>query len=267
MPRRKKALMSQRRQKPLIPQPENSLTFEIKEPVSTRQLHFNELMKIRLREKEEKKREEERREKQRLEEEAQEKREEEERERCLDEYLTRERDFRADQKRWQETMGNPYVGQTVALLLRPRCYRAILGTVVEMEEREWETESTSNETKGRGRFSLDRSDMSGWDVWMIQISRSEVEFCDCLYEYSHRFCGDYVYFLISSCGLGEEWGTDVYVRHLRDRMSSGEYAQLILETYNMGESRAIFFKKTCRRSRSREGCDDKRVGHVLNEKH
>jgi len=93
-------------------------------------------------------------------------------------------------------MSKPYIGQTVALLLRPRYLTAVLGTVVEMKEREWETENTSNgiATKGMGRFSLDSHDMSAWDVWMIAISRSKVEFCDYLYEYSHRFCGDYVFF-------------------------------------------------------------------------
>ena len=101
---------------------------------------------------------------------------------------------------------------------------------------------------------------------MIAISRSKVEFCDYLYEYSHRFCGDYVYFLISSAELGDEWGTDVYVQHLRTQVKDAEYARLILETYSMGERNAIFFKKCCQKEK-RKSCNDKRVGHILNERH
>jgi len=255
MPRRKRA----RRQKSL-PQPGDSLTFEIKEPGSNLQIMENRRL--------EKERERER-ERKRLEREVLQKRKEEE-ERFWEEeeerFWAREQQIRADQKRWEETMGKPYIGQTVALLLRPRYLTAVIGTIVEMKEREWETENTSNgiATKGRGRFSLDSHDMSAWDVWMIAISRSKVEFCDYLYEYSHRFCGDYVYFLISSAGLGDEWGTDVYVRHLRTQVKDAEYARLILETYSMGEHNAIFFKKRCRKGKS---CPDKRVGHILNEKH
>lgn len=258
MPRRKRA----RRQKSQ-PQLGDSLTFEIKEPGSDLQIIENRrLEKERERERERKRLEKQRdRERQRIEREVLQKRKEEE-----ERFWAHEQQIRADQKRWEETMGKPYIGQTVALLLRPRCLTAVLGTVVEMKEREWETENTSNgiSTKGRGRFRLDLHDKSSWGVWMIAISRSKVEFCDYLYEYSHRFCGDYVYFLISGVGFGDEWGTDVYVRHLRTQVKDAEYARLILETYSMGERNAIFFKKRCRKGKS---CTDKRVGHTLNEKH
>jgi len=186
------------------------------------------------------------------------KRKEKEREQRLDRYLDQERQFRRDQKRWNETMGKPHVGQTVAIWLRPRFYTAVLGTVVPMEERKWETENI------RKRFSLNRHDIEYKNIWMIQIHRRDVESDEMGEWYNYRFCGDYAYFLMHKYELGEEWGTDIYVRHLRDQVRPAEYAQLILETYGMGESRAIFFKKRCRRG---ERCNDKRVGHLLNERH
>jgi len=201
----------------------------------------------------------------RLEKEAYQKRRAEERERRLDMYIAQERKFRAEQKKWNEMMGRPRVGQTVALLVRGY-YRSVLGTIVETEEKEWETETRVNGTfpKGRGRFDLGNADSSPWGVWVVQIPRSEVEGYDSLTEYCHRFCGDCVYFLMSELGLGEEWATDTYVSHLRGQVSADTYARLIFETYSMGESRAIFFKKRCRKGKS---CADERVGHLLNEKH